>query len=99
MTSVTGAAREEERAARARLRQMERMRRSAERSRARERESKLRMVIREELARRPSCTCPITPSSTMAEIMAMGSGCTAGSHGHGGYVCPCLDAIRRRMGR
>jgi hypothetical protein len=52
-------------------------------------------IIREHLAspRAEDCQCPITPSSTLAELRALGAGRTAGR-----WVCPTLDAIRRRLG-
>jgi hypothetical protein len=52
-------------------------------------------IIREHLAspRAEDCQCPITPSSTLAELRALGAGRTAGRS-----VCPTLDAIRRRLG-
>ena len=42
---------------------------------------------------RKACRCPITPDSTLEELRALGAGCTAGR-----WVCPTLDAIRRRLG-
>jgi len=52
-------------------------------------------IIREQLAapRAKECRCPITPASTPAELQALGAGCTAGR-----WVCPTLDAVRRRLG-
>lgn len=52
-------------------------------------------IIEEELARPRTepCACPITPRSTPAQLRALGAGCTAGR-----WVCPTLDAIRRRLG-
>lgn len=96
---VTGTAREEERAARERQRHLDRMHKAAQDKRAKERGAKLRAIIREELARKRGCRCGITPATSMSEIMALGAGCTAGTLGHAGYVCPTVDAIRRRMGR
>jgi hypothetical protein len=51
-------------------------------------------IIREELARERAkdCSCPITTASTLSELRALGAGCTAGR-----WVCPTLDAIRRRL--
>jgi hypothetical protein len=88
--------RAEEQAARARHRQLERARREAERKRQKEASSKLATIIREELAspRARDCRCGITVRTTRAEIAAMGAGCTAGR-----WVCPTLDAIRRRLDR
>ena len=52
-------------------------------------------IIREELARERAkdCSCPITAASTLDELRELGAGCTAGR-----WVCPTLDAIRRRLG-
>lgn len=92
---------EEERAARGRHRQLTRARKAAERKRAKEAQSKLATIIRDELAkpRARSCSCGLTPRTTQAELAALGAGCTAGRNGRAGYVCPTLDAVRRRMGR
>lgn len=98
---ATTTPREEERAAREKQRQLERARKEAAKQRAKEKDSKLQGVIRDELSRPRAalCHCGFTTRTTMAEIQAMGAGCKAGQNGHGGYVCPTLDAIRRRMGR
>lgn len=85
---------EEERAARQRERQLQRARKQAERQRRRQTNAKLQAVIAEEVGRGRGCHCPFTAHTTMDDIMAMGSGCTAGL-----WICPTLDAIRRRMGR
>ena len=90
---------EEEREARKKQRDLDRLQQGAARAREKEATTKLAGIIREELARNQSCQCGITTRTTLAQIMALGAGCTAGSHGRGGYVCPALDAIRRRMGR
>jgi len=52
-------------------------------------------VIRDRLARARAqdCRYPITPQSTLAQLRALGAGCTAGH-----WVCPTVDAIRRRLG-
>ncbi len=42
---------------------------------------------------REGCRCPITPDSTLRDLVALGAGCTAGR-----WVCPTLDGIRRRLG-
>lgn len=64
----------------------------------REEEGKGRLgrVIDEELSRPAAkhCRCGLHNKMTLAEVMGMGSGCTAGR-----WVCPILDAVRRRMGR
>jgi len=82
----------DERAARARLRALERARAGKAKADA-ERRSQ---IIREELARERAkqCSCPITPASTLGELSGLGAGCTAGR-----WVCPTLDAIRRRLAR
>jgi len=53
-------------------------------------------VIRDDLARprAKACRCPITSDGTLEDLLALGAGCTAGR-----WVCPTLDAIRRRLGR
>ncbi len=90
MTAST-ASKNEERAARDRLKGIERARAANAKANARRRAD----VIRDELAR-PSakdCRCPITPASTVEQLRALGAGCTAGR-----WVCPTLDAVRRRLG-
>ena len=81
----------EERAARDRLKAIERARAANAKASARRRAD----VIRDELARprAKDCRCPITPGSTLEQLRALGAGCTAGQ-----WVCPTLDAIRRRLG-
>jgi hypothetical protein len=81
----------EERAARERLKAIERARAANAKANARRRAD----VIRDELARprAKDCRCPITPASTIEQLRALGAGCTAGR-----WVCPTLDAIRRRLG-
>jgi hypothetical protein len=81
----------EERAARERLKAIERARAANAKANARRRAD----VIRDELARprAKDCRCPITPASTIEQLPALGAGCTAGR-----WVCPTLDAIRRRLG-
>jgi hypothetical protein len=90
-TSTTSTAHREERIARQRLRSLERARAKQAAAKARKRAN----VIREELARprAKECRCGITPRTTAAELRALGAGCTAGR-----WVCPTLDAIRRRLG-
>ena len=82
----------EERAARKRLRAIRR----AHAAKAKADASRRAAVIREELGRprAKECHCAITPSSTLEDLLALGAGCTAGW-----WVCPTLDAIRRRLGR
>jgi len=80
----------EERAARDRLKAIDRARTANAKANARRRAD----VIRDELARprAKDCRCPITPQSTLEQLRALGAGCTAGQ-----WVCPTLDAIRRRL--
>ena len=89
---------EEERAARKKQRDLDRLQQGAAAAREKETSTKLATIIRDELAHNRGCQCGITPRTTLAQIMALGAGCTAGRYG-GGWVCPTLDAIRRRMGR
>ncbi len=88
-TSTTPQA--EERDARNRQRAVKRARAGKARADTRRRAE----IIREQLAdpRATECRCPITPASTPVELQALGAGCTAGR-----WVCPTLDAIRRRIG-
>jgi hypothetical protein len=81
----------EERAARDRLKAIERARAANAKANARRRAD----VIRDELTRprAKDCRCPITPASTIEALRALGAGCTAGR-----WVCPTLDAVRRRLG-
>ena len=81
----------EERAARARRKALERARAANAKANARRRAH----VIRDELARprAKDCRCPITPASTPGQLRSLGAGCTAGR-----WVCPTLDAVRRRLG-
>ena len=83
---------DEERAARERVHAIRRARAAKAKAAAGRRAA----VIREELGRprAKECHCPITPSSTLEDLLAFGAGCTAGR-----WVCPTLDAIRRRLGR
>ena len=82
----------DERAARERVRAIQRARAAKAKVDARRRAA----VIREELARprAKECRCPMTPDSTLQDLLALCAGCTAGR-----WVCPTLDAIRRRLGR
>jgi hypothetical protein len=90
MTTAT-ASKNEERAARDRLKAIERARAANAKANARRRAD----VIRDELTRScaKDCRCPITPASTIEQLRALGAGCTAGQ-----WVCPTLDAVRRRLG-
>jgi hypothetical protein len=90
MTSSTPQS--EERTARERVRAIQRARAAKAKADA----SRRAAVIREELARprAKECRCPITPNSTLLDLLALGAGCTAGR-----WVCPTLDAIRRGLGR
>jgi hypothetical protein len=88
--------RQEERDAKQQERQLERARAAAADKREKEARTKLGNIIREEMAlpRWKQCRCGITLRTTRAEINAMGAGCTAGR-----WVCPTLDAIRRKLER
>ena len=82
----------EERTARDRVRAIQRARAAKAKADAGRRAA----VIRDELNRPAAkeCRCPITPDSTLRDLLALGAGCTADR-----WVCPTLDAIRRRLGR
>ena len=81
----------EERSARDRVNATERARAANAKASARRRAD----VIRHELAhpRAKDRRCPITPATTLAELRAVGAGCTAGR-----WVYRTLDAVRRRPG-
>jgi hypothetical protein len=81
----------EERDARKRQQTLER----APAGKARADQRRRAQVIGDQLASPAAkdCQCPITPSSTNAQLRALGAGCTAGR-----WVYPTLDAIRRRPG-
>lgn len=81
----------EERAAHERLKAIERARAANAKATARRRAD----IIRDELARprAKDCRCPINPATTIEELRALGAGCSAGR-----WVCPTLDAVRRRLG-
>ena len=83
--------RTEERVARDRLKAIERARAANTKASARRRTD----VIRDELARprAKDCRCPITAHGTLEQMRTLGAGCTASR-----WVCPTLDAIRRRLG-
>jgi hypothetical protein len=88
-TSVTP--KNEERAARDRLKAIERAPAVNAKASVRRRAD----VTRDELARQRArdCRCPIMPHSTPEQLHALGAGCTAGR-----WVCPTLDGMRRRLG-
>jgi hypothetical protein len=87
----------EERDARRRARQLARARRVAGRRRERQARSRRAQVINAQLARAREqgvrCSCPITAQISDLELRALGCGCT-----DPWWVCPVLDAIRRRLG-
>jgi len=90
MTSSTPQS--EERAARKLVRAIRRARAAKAKTDA----SSHAAVIRDELARprAKECRCPITPDSTLRDLLALGAGCSTGR-----WVRPTLDAIRQRFGR
>jgi hypothetical protein len=87
---VTEAEKGEDRA-RARLKALERARAAKVKANARRREE----IVREELSRERAkdCRCAIPLGATREQLRSLGAGCTAGR-----WVCPTLDAIRRRLG-
>jgi hypothetical protein len=90
--SVNTTPQAEERVAREHVRAIQHARAAKAKADARRRAA----VIREELARprAKDCHCPITVDNRLEDLIALGAGCTAGR-----WVCPTLDAIRRRLGR
>jgi predicted methyltransferase len=90
--------RAEERAARAQYRQLERARKASVEAAEKEAKGKLADIIRDERTRprARTCRCGLRPGMTVADLSALGEGCT---HRSQGYICPTLDAVRRRMGR
>jgi hypothetical protein len=80
----------EERSARDRLKAIKLARAGKDKANAHRRAD----VIRDELARprAKDCRRPITPQSTLEQLQALGAGCTVGR-----WVCPILNAIRRRL--
>lgn len=83
---------DEESAARRKAKQAERARKAAAQTVERERRSKLTGVIRETKKQYPSCKCDLRSGMNRAELIALGSGC------HQNFVCPRLNAVRRKMG-
>jgi hypothetical protein len=83
---------QEESAAKARLRRMERARRAAAANRNRQAAIRTREVVRETGRRYTECRCEFHGRLDHETLVRMGSGCT--TH----YVCPRLDTVRRRLG-
>lgn len=86
------AARREEQAARARHKQQLKMQKAAARRRAQDWRRKLADAIRETKKQHPQCRCRFAGVGDAAALRAMGGGCTMPD-----YVCPRLDAIRRKV--
>jgi hypothetical protein len=83
----------EEREARERHRRLERARRARAAAVERERRQRLAAAIAETLKRWPGCRCELRTAMTSRELRDLGGGCT-----HPLWVCPRLDAVRRRVG-
>lgn len=81
----------DERAARRRHADAE-LQRGRQRAAARARREKLKVALRETRERFPRCTCELHLDITAEQLRALGAGCAAGR-----WVCPRLDAVRRRM--
>ena len=45
------------------------------------------------------CKCGITENTTEKELKELRAGCTAGQGYTPGWVCPFLDAVRRKLGK
>lgn len=83
---------EEESAAIRKAKRAEKARKAAAQAADRERRSKLTGVIRDTKKQYPSCKCDLRSGMSRAELIALGSGC------HKNFVCPRLNAVRRKMG-
>ena len=83
----------EEREAMRQHRHMERMRKAADTAAHRAYREKLRGVLAETRANHKRCRCNFTGVRDREGLVAMSGGCTDPY-----YVCPRLDAVRRRMG-
>lgn len=90
-------ARSDERRARRQLRDAQRLQRGAARRRRQEERRRFRQVLADTAKSWPTCTCPLTPDLEREQLHALGAGCTAGDGLRPGYVCPRLDAVRRRL--
>lgn len=61
-------------------------------------------VLAETGEKHPECQCDkfgLAAGITMPELRDLGAGCTDGRNpgGHGRFVCPRLDKVRRRYGK
>jgi hypothetical protein len=90
---MTATIAEEERAARKKHRDLEKARRHAATARERDYRARLRAAVGESKHLNPRCHCDFTGVTSRAGLVALGGGCTDPY-----FVCPRLDAVRRRMG-
>jgi hypothetical protein len=97
-SSAASDPRAEERAARARYRRGQRLARARAQAAKRAWRHRLRTAIAESAKAHPSCRCELRANMTREELVDLGAGCTASRDvGDIGWVCPRLDAIRRRL--
>lgn len=96
--STRDAIRAEERAARARHRGLERAQRASRTASERAFAQKVRDLAAGLRHLNPHCRCELRGVHNARELRALNGGCTAEADGPG-WVCPLLDAIRRRMGQ
>lgn len=92
MTATATTPREEERAALERHRNLQRAQRAAATQRERDYARRVREAAADTRAAHPRCSCDFRGVRSREELVSMGAGCTAY------YVCPRLDAVRRRLG-
>jgi hypothetical protein len=83
----------EERAAVQQHRNLTRAQRAAARARERDYRERLRRAIRDFRHLNSRCRCDFTGVKSREDLTAMSGGCTDPN-----YVCPRLDAVRRKMG-
>ena len=82
-----------------RERQLARLQAAAAKHNQLARRERLATAIAETRVRYLECRCPLHDRLTDRELTALGAGCTASTeHRPVGWVCPRLDAVRRRMG-
>jgi hypothetical protein len=90
--------RAEERATIARHRQLDRARARAITQAERTFRNRVRTLAAELRHLNPHCRCDLRGVHNSRELRALDGGCTTLRDGPG-WVCPLLDAIRRRMGQ
>lgn len=94
MAVLMATPKEEERAAREQARRLAKLQKGKQKAAEKAAKQTRATIIRDELAkdRARRCRCGIRATMTAKDLTDLGAGCTAGM-----YVCPTLDAIRRRI--